>query len=358
MGSVVVTGAAGTLGRRVVRLLAASDGVERVVAVDVAAAPDGDARIERVALDLAEPTGADDPLTLALDGADGLIHLAWHIPDRHRPGAAETNRLVLARVLAAAGQARPGAVVHLSSATVYGAWPDNPVPLTEEAPIRPNLEFGFAVGKAEAERTVAEWSDHHPDVPVAILRPTATVGAPERPLYQALGGTQTPRTSDDSTRPVQFLHIDDLAAAVVWAWRHRLSGVFNVAPDRGIDEDTARALSGGLAKVPLPDRLARAVATWRWHLWRTGVPREALAYAQHPWVVAADKLIAAGWEPRFTTEEALVATDARPHWDDLPPGRRQNYTLALVVVAAVVLLGAFGAAVLAWRGRRRRRRGG
>src|SRR4051794_14153036 len=41
-------------------------------------------------------------------------------------------------------------VVYVSSAMVYGAWPNNPVPLTEDAPMRPNPGFGYATAKAES----------------------------------------------------------------------------------------------------------------------------------------------------------------------------------------------------------------
>jgi hypothetical protein len=138
---------------------------------------------------------------------------------------------------------------------------------------------------------------------------------------------------------------------VVAVLDRRLAGVFNVAPDSGIREDTARALAGGLARVALPARLAGAVAAWTWGLWRTGIPKEALPYSLHPWVVASDRLRGEGWSPRYSSEEALVATDVRSHWDDLPPGRRQNYTMA---VASGVALAA-GLSVVGLIGRRRRR---
>ena len=121
--------------------------------------------------------------------------------------------------------------MHLSSATVYGAWPDNQIPLTEDSPLRPNPEFAYAVGKAEAERALAEWAEDHPDTRVAVLRPAVTVGSPE-PLYEALGATRAPGAGD-GRRPVQYLHVDDLADAVILAWERRLSGVYNVAPDTG-----------------------------------------------------------------------------------------------------------------------------
>ncbi len=358
--TVVVTGAAGSLGRRVTTLLAGRADVGRVIAIDRTALRlgpgDPGPSVEGHQLDMLEaPTGAVEEL---IGGADGVIHLAWQAADAPVDGAgphaasSEANRQVLLRVLAGAGRGA-STLVHLSSATVYGAWPDNRIPLTEDSPLRPNPEFGYAVAKAEAERRLAEWADDHPNVAVSVLRPAVTLGSPERPLYQALAGTRSPGTTDEA-RPVQYLHADDLATAVVLAWEQRLAGVYNVAPDNGIGEDTARALAGGLARLRLPGPLARAVTAWSWDLGRRGVPRQARAYAEFPWVVAADKLRAAGWSPTYSSEEALVATDARPHWDDLPPGRRQNVTLLVIVASAIAGVGAIAGLVLAVRARRRR----
>src|SRR5437868_15019821 len=50
-------------------------------------------------------------------------------------------------------------LVYTSSAMVYGAWPNNPVPLTEDAPMRPNPGFAYATAKAEGERLAVEWRD-------------------------------------------------------------------------------------------------------------------------------------------------------------------------------------------------------
>jgi UDP-glucose 4-epimerase len=358
MRTVVVTGVAGSLGQRVAGLLLSRDDVDRVVGLDVATDPLLPEGVDYRRVDLAAPDG--DEVSLA--GADGLIHLAWRTADGRHPSPAEVQATAAAnhrlgqRVLAAAAADPPQSLVHLSSATVYGAWPDNAVPLSETAPLRPNPGFSFAVEKADAERMVAEYTELHPEVAVAILRPAATVGSPERPLYRALGGTGGP-AAGDASRPVQYLHVDDLAAAAVLAWSARLRGVYNVAPDGGIPEETARALAGGVARVSVPERLAGPLWGLGWKLLRLGVPPEARPYALNPWVVASDKLRAAGWSPQYTSEEALVATDERAHWDDLPPGRRQRYTLVLVVVTAVagaLGLGGVGVAVV----RRRRARSG
>lgn len=355
MGTVVVTGVAGSLGARVAERLLRAPGVDGVIGVDVVRGAGFPPTVEELTVDLAEEGAPGDAFDLACAGADGIIHLAWRTVDGRHEGrgagssAATANHRALERVLRSA--VGVPSLVHLSSATVYGAWPDNSVPLSEDSLLRPNPEFGFAVEKADAEWRVATWSEEHPEVAVAVLRPAVTVGSPERPLYRALGGTDAPGSAG-VVRPVQFLHVDDLADAVVFAWQHRLRGPFNVAPDSGTRDDTARALAGGVARVRLPIRLARAVGRWSWDIWRLGVPREAAAYTLHPWVVAPDRLKAAGWTPRFTSEEALVATDERPHWDDLPPGRRQNYTLLATLAALVGLAAATVVTVVALRRRR------
>jgi nucleoside-diphosphate-sugar epimerase len=358
---VVVTGASGFVGQRVVACLAGRADVERVVGVDVVPSPSADAAVEHLVADLARDSA--DRLGAALAGADSLIHLAWSHSAAGRPersaAQATANLTALRRVLDVAARLGVSSLVHTSSATVYGAWPDNPVPLAEDATIRPNPGFAFAAEKAEAERLVGDWSAWHPSSRVAVLRPTVTLGSSGPALYRALAGTRIPRPGDVA-RPAQFLHVDDLAGAIVFAWEHELSGVYNVAPDGWLGDDAARDLAGGLALVTLPGVVVRTVSGWGWRILRAGVPKEALPYSVHPWVVANDRLRSAGWVPEHTNEEALVATDDRSHWSDLPPGRRQEVALWAAGAGAVAAgAGAIGVGtVLAARLRRRRHRPG
>jgi nucleoside-diphosphate-sugar epimerase len=359
MRTVIVTGGAGVVGRRVAGLLVAGRHADRVVAIDAREWTDRPKGVEACRLDLAEEgDGVAGRLDEIFAGADAVLHLAWQTSDEGPKARAQiqrasaTNRLALARVLAAAGRAGVESVVHLSSATVYGAWPDNAVPLSEESPLRPNPELAFAVGKADAERVVAGWSEEHPEVAVAILRPAAVVGSMTQPLYRALTGTAVAK-EDDGPRRVQFLHVDDLASAVVLALTARLRGAYNVAPDSGTAEDTARALAGGLAKMRLPGRIATLVASWGWELARSGAPKATRPYRLHPWVVAPDRIKAAGWVPSYSSEEALVDADQRGHWDDLPPGKRQNYTVLAVIGSAVAATaGLVGAGAVVYSRRR------
>jgi nucleoside-diphosphate-sugar epimerase len=358
VSTVVVTGIAGSLGRRVARLLAGREDVDRVVGIDSAPEPLLPAGVEYLRIDLAGGDDVEALLAGVAGDADGIIHLAWRVARSRRPSSAErravagANHLALRRVLSAAESARPASLVHLSSATVYGAWPDNPVPLPESAPLRPNPATDFAVGKADAERMVAELAGALPGVAVAILRPAATVGSTGPRLYGALGGTAGPRPGDlSASRRVQYLHVDDLAGAVVAAWSSRLRGAYNVAPDAGITEATARSLAGGIARVSVPPRIIGPLWSIGWSLGGRGVPRDARQYALAPWAVAGDRLRAAGWSPRYTSEEALVAADVRPRWDDIPPPRRQRYTL-LGAASSTVAFGGIAVLFVRWRHRR------
>jgi nucleoside-diphosphate-sugar epimerase len=232
-------------------------------------------------------------------------------------------------------------LVYQSSAAVYGAWPDNPVPLSEAIALRPNPGVGFAVAHAEGERLVADWQAGRPGATSTVLRPATIVAPGERsrlaPLLAGYAGVGVRGAS----RPVQAVHVDDVAAAVALAVERRLDGTFNVAPDGWIPDATARAVAGGPLRVSLPGAVVE---------WLARVSPAVLAYAVHPWVVANDRLRSEGWTPEHSNEEALVATQAAS-WRDLSPRRRQELALG---GAGLTLAGAAAGAVALIRRSRRR----
>jgi nucleoside-diphosphate-sugar epimerase len=310
--SIVITGA-GPLATRAVTLL------RREPATTVVAVP--------------------DPSDLVVDGADTLVHLDGDVD--------------LTRRVVAALDATVSAVVLLSSATVYGAWPDNPVPLTEDAPLRPNPGILDAAGHAEAERVLGDWAAEHPGASVTILRPATMVGpGVDSWLAQALGGRGLVRP--DRADPVgQFVHVDDVAAAVALAAQDRLDGVYNVAPNGSVPGEVVRNLSAWRPSVAVPTWLARVAARWGWALGVSRVPPPVMALVEHPWVIASDRLQAAGWTPQYTSEEAIVAGRPPSRWREMSPGRRQSAALAGAGVATAAVVGAGAVAVA--RARRRHR---
>jgi nucleoside-diphosphate-sugar epimerase len=334
MRTVAVTGVSGLVGRRV-RAGLEQQGLQQIIAIDgepsAVGVSGGKDRGHGVTIDLSGPE-----LKSVLEGAQTLVHLAWTLaPARHPAGHAVGNVETFRHVLDAAGAAGVRSIVLLSSATVYGAWPDNPVPLTESAPLRPNPGFVDAVHHAEAERLLADWADDHPGTRVAILRPVTVVGpGVDTWLSRALSGDRATRVTG-SNLPRQFVHVDDVAAAVILAAVEPLTGTFNVTPDGWVAESTVRALGRGRPVVPLPRNVAAVAALLGWEAHLAVTPPALLPLLEHPWVVANDRLRAAGWQPRHSNEEALVAGRPGSRWREMSPRRRQETALG----AAAMLIG-------------------
>lgn len=348
-GAVVVTGAASDLGQRVCSLAAADPQVTRVVAVDRRSLRRLPAGVERHQVDLAT---AD--LKGIFEGASVVVHLTQADgPGRGEDLPAATGEADLTRrVLDAASAVGARHVVLLSSATAYGAWANNPVPLTEDAPLRPNPGLAMASEKADAERACAEWRDAHPGATVAILRPTVTVAAGGNGwLAKALSRSSSLPVTDEEP-PAQFLDVADLASAIDLARRAHLDGPRNVAPDGWISGETVRALAGGVPRVRLPERLAIRLAGLRWRWGLTSTPPELLPFTVHPWVIANDRLKADGWEPTSSNEEAYVGAHRAGPWATLSPRRRQELALG---GAGAALVGTAVSVVLLVRRRRRAR---
>lgn len=283
--------------------------------------------------------------------ASTLVHLSAGDHDRLAGRRANAVRLT-ADALAEATASGVDHVVVLSSAMVYGAWPNNPVPLTEDAPLRPG-GFAFAEQLAQVEQLVDAWRTERPGRTAAVLRPVLTLAAEGTPsIVRALAAGMGERLDDDDP-PAQFLHVDDLAAAVVLAHRRRLDGVFNVAPDGWIAGETVRALSGTPPRVRLPSWLVEPVAAVRWRFQRGPIPPGLRPYATNAWLVANDRLRAIGWRPAVNNEQAYVEGTEAKWWTMLTPKRKQELSLGAMAVVFVALAGAL-AAVIARRASARR----
>jgi nucleoside-diphosphate-sugar epimerase len=343
---VVVTGAASPLGQQVCALAAADPHVAHVVALDKRPMHRVPAHVEAHRVDLA--TADLKPL---LEGARSVVHLAQASgpePSGHPSTIGEGT--LARRVLDAASAVGATHLVLLSSATVYGAWANNPVPLTEDAPLRPNPGVTVASEKADLERSAAEWRDAHPRATVAILRPTITVSSGGNGwLAKALARPPAIPITDDEP-PAQFLDVGDLATAVDLARRAHLDGPRNVASDGWVSAETVRALAGSGPRVRLPEWIAVRLAGMRWRWGLAPTPPALLPFTVHPWVVANDRLRADGWEPASTNEEAFVSAHTARLWDRINPHRRQELTLGVAVLGLVAV-----ASVVVARLRRRPR---
>lgn len=279
-------------------------------------------------------------------GADAVVHLASRFaPSRDGTNLTHVDSDTTTATLRLASEAGVRRLVVLSSAMVYGAWPSNPIPLTEAAALKPNAGFGFAEEKAELEGWANKWRDEHRSSRVAILRPTTALAAGEA-SWVARTMRASAGLASDHEPPVQFLHLDDLAEAVVVATTQRLDGPFNVAPDGWVDGHEVRQLLGRAPRLPMPAPVAAQVALASWSNRLAPTPPGIVPYTSHSWVIANDLLKAQGWTPTRTTAEAFVEGNAARPWAMMNSKRRQQLAIGGAAGAASAAA-AIGAVV--WR---------
>jgi len=327
---IVVTGVAGAVGSRVANALVAADidvvGIDRTgsAATGLAGHHLGDLRT----LDLDE----------IFDGADAVVHLASAYGRNEFVDASRHDTRAAQLTLDAAGRSGVNQVVLLSSAMVYGARAENPIPLTEHAPVRPSA-LAFAENKATIERLGNDWQTTTGSK-LTIVRPSTAV-ASGRSSWVAKSMQLAAGLGSDSDPPLQFLHLDDLAGAVELLVRSQEAGVFNVAPDGWVRAEEVRSLSGRAPRLPIPSQLADEIVRFSWNRGIAATPPGIMHYATEPWVVSNDRLRDLGWEPSWSNVEAYVDSfDPRP-WAMLNAKRRQQIALggAGAGIAAVAAIG-------------------
>jgi nucleoside-diphosphate-sugar epimerase len=299
--TIAVTGAAGLLGQRLLPLLDAA-GFDRIVGFDVRDPARQTPRLQFHRVDIA---GTD--LRPMLEGVETIVHLASirsAIPDESV--MQRVNVEGLRNVLRAANAVGTKKVVRASSAAVYGAWPNNPVPLSEEAPLRPNPGYAPAAHDAECERALADWVAQRADRIATRLRIAPVVGPGAQSLFANAVAGHPPVVVRGAAPPVQVVHVDDAAGALALAATDELPGTYNVAADGWLSHEDAVALA---ARRHLPGIPYDAAERYLGVLWATGLgdaPPSVLPYLVHPWVVANDRLKRAGWVPRHSNEEAIL----------------------------------------------------
>ncbi|MFJ9932094.1 SDR family oxidoreductase [Streptomyces virginiae] len=345
---IAVTGAASGVGAALVSRLAASDEVKQVVAIDERR---GDcAAAQWHVLDVRDPAIAEK-----LRGADVVVHLALDLDLETDPAARTAyNVRGTQTVLTAAAAAGVHRVVLCTSAMVYGALPDNDIPLSEDSGLRATAEATGVGDLLEIERLGRRAPRAHPGLNVTVVRPAVLVGGTDTALTRYF---ESPRLLVVAgSRPTwQFCHVEDLVSALEYAALEKVEGELAVGCEGWLEQEEVEELSG-IRRMELPSAVALGAAARLHRIGLTPSPAGDLAYTMHPWVVSVSGLHAAGWRPRWTNEEVLAEllqeVAGRHTVAGRRLGRRDAATAAGAAGATVALLGAAAAVRLA-----RKRRG-
>ncbi len=336
--TVAITGVAGYIAQRLMERLAADDGVGRILGFDRRTPDFEHPKFVFDQIDIRDPS-----LESRLRDVDVLVHLAFIMdPIRDEALMRDVNVNGSQNVFKCAGRAGVRKVIYTSTAIVYGAHPDNPVPLTEESPLRANLDFSYPAHKLEVEYVVREVREEFPKLKFTIFRPAIVFGphvdntwshALESPLLFSVQGHRA---------PLQFIHEEDVADALHLAVTKDLPGVFNLAAEGWLEAEEMHSIIGR-RRFELPEPIAFAIADRMWSMGLAEAPAGALHYVMHPWVLSTDKLAAAGFRAKHTNLEIFTEAVERAA-DHVRIGDRR-VKRGDITKAAVAGLGIAGALV-------------
>lgn len=230
-GVVLVTGAAGFIGRSLIAELARSGANSGVVALDMreVVAQERLADVNYVTGDIRDPALKE---IFQTHRPQTVVHLASVVAVGGDPQRDwEIDVLGTKNVLQCCVDAGVEHLIVTSSGAAYGYYADNPVPLHEDDPLRGNADFPYARNKREVEEMLVEWHDLYPHLEQTVFRPCTVLGPTtnnqitamfERPVVLGLSGTST---------PFSLIADSDVVAALVQAVRHPKPGTYNLAGD-------------------------------------------------------------------------------------------------------------------------------
>ncbi|MGB3258874.1 MAG: NAD-dependent epimerase/dehydratase family protein [Ornithinimicrobium sp.] len=347
---IAVTRATSALGAVLVAELATAG--DRVVGVDTRAGTEGD--VEWRLSEITSPS-----VVSALGDIDVLVHVAHDAnlaASLNEQSALRRSRLIreiqtLSTAAAAAGVEH---LVVITSAMVYGAREDNPIPLPEESAALAGDTEGIVADLVEVEQLLTVARSVHPGLRITSVRPAALVGHGLDTMISRHFEAPRLLTLRGRTPTWQFCHVEDLATAVSIVAHEELREQVTVGSWGSLSQHEIEEISG-MRSVEMSPSAAHSAAD---RLHRVGViplPSTDLAYVSYPWVIAPQQLATHGWYPAYDNSTCLsiLLEEVRGHHAVM--ARRVERRDAAIGAAGAVSTGLAVAATAALMRRRRKR---
>lgn len=183
---------------------------------------------------------------------DGILHLGRiGSNENNREGRYNMNVTGSQRLLDLARKYHVKQTLILSTYFVYGAHPLNPAYLTESAPLKAAGITMDLVDSVELENLANIYLWKYPELNITLLRPCNIIGpGVNNTISQLLMQQRTPILMGYSPM-MQFIHLEDMACAIVTAFEQNKAGIYNVAPDDCVPYQVAVSLCG-CKTLPIP----------------------------------------------------------------------------------------------------------
>lgn len=292
MTAVLVTGAAGYVGRKLVSALSREPGTfSPIVATDVREVPASD-RATGVLYETVDVRSPDMVALLQCHKVDTVVHLATIVtPGKQSSREVEYDVDVRGteNVLDACVRAGVSRLVVTSSGAAYGYHADSPPLLHEDAPLRGNEAFAYAHHKRLVEERLAAARAAHPGLAQLIFRPGTILGAGAKNQITDIFTRPVVVGLRESATPFVFVWDEDVVRAIATGVREGWTGTYNLA---GEGVMTLREIAARLGKrfIGLPETALRTAIGALRRIGATQYGPEQTAFLAHRPVLGADKL--------------------------------------------------------------------
>jgi UDP-glucose 4-epimerase len=330
MQRIAVTGSSGYYGSRLIRYIRSIAPHVEVLGLDVAP-PRAPADLPFAKVDVRSP---ELRRILTEFRPDTIIHLAFIVNPIHDEGRMHDINVNGSRnVFEAVHEIGPDRFMLASSATVFGAFPDNPLPIDDRWPAQGGQGFQYADDKSLLETMIADFADRHPAMAVSWVRPAIIYGpGVDNYLSHMLLRHPMVVLPDGCNLPQQFVHEDDVVAATWRILERDGRGPYNIAPADWIHlTDIARETGRRTISLPLWVMMVACRVCWGLRIPFIPMPPAAMLYVRHTWVLAPNRLCGElGYQFQYNSLETLrellrsqgmLAAGPKPSLPPSTPGR-------------------------------------
>src|SRR5215831_447919 len=254
MQKFAVTGCSSRFAKVLLPLLEADSDIEQIIGIDLVPPSGIYSKFVFHKQDIRDPG-----IRETLAGCDTLVHLAFIVGRPYNMPLAEAASINLGGTWntcrSAAGTGIRKLVIS-SSIAAYSTLPDNPVPVTEDTPLRGLYTDFYYNQHKHANEIWLDWLQlTYPQLIISRLRPCIVMGPNQSAATSYIQPNKTHFTSPGARKiRLQLVHEDDLASAFHTMVHNDLPGAFNVVGD---DPDSLSdiAAAAGLQVVEIPGEM-------------------------------------------------------------------------------------------------------
>ncbi len=246
---ILITGAAGDIGTRLVSIFAANQDVE-LYSTDLSR-PKVESDFEHKDFDIRNP----EFFTWVKEvKPDVVIHLASIIQlpesmteeDAHDIDVKATDKLMQTCIEVGVEK-----IVVTSSGAAYGYWKDNADWLTEDMPVRGNDDYFYSKHKHQVEELMEKYRHSNPELKQVVLRPGTVLGPNFKNPITNMFAQKKVTGIRGTDSPFVIIWVDDLVAYLIESATSGIEGIYNVAGDGTLSlNDIAKRLNKPYTAFP------------------------------------------------------------------------------------------------------------